>query len=60
MPVLMREQLQYCVDFRTDVEEFEYLPKRIQDLTRYIIKSGGPYKLDLKLTKEKPKLLPAA
>ena len=44
---------------RTDVEEFDRLPKRIQDLSRYTQASNGAYKIDVELTEEKPVLLPS-
>ena len=44
----------------TEVEEFENLPKRTQDLTRYAIEMDGLYDLDFSVTEEKLELFPAA
>ena len=41
------------------MEEFDRLPQRLQDITRYVLETKGLYALDLKLTKEKPRILPA-
>ena len=40
-------------DTSTEVEEFEILPERIQDLTKYALSMNGTYTMDFSVTKEK-------
>ena len=51
-------KFQDCKIHRSDVEEFPYLPKRVQDLTKYTIRTGGIYALDLSTSEEKPRVYP--
>ena len=36
-----------CLSFRTDVEEFDLLPKAVQEMTRFSIASKGIYNPDI-------------